>query len=453
MLTRPEFRKSQFLVLAGCLMFVMPGYSPVSGQVHDEKPIELSGFSLSQAYEISDGRTFDFSDRKLQKLLYRVAKTSRSNFARYSRYTDSVSWQQVFDQTPEFRLHVFDRTGQVIRVDRRQFARATNDDEITGCYVAQCRAETGERFNVVTLAVPVAWKVGETINESIQFQGFLYALVDSPDSTESGSSVVPTFVAKRLAWLPLTPDREQGVGQSHVALARQGVDIGLLDVVRRQNCKRLGHEDSESFFQILSAVGQVGEQELQSGVGFNEIMTQPKEHFGEPVSFQARVKQCVPIQISDEDTKIRLGADHYFQLMVFPDMEGQQIVVKNPGGEDLVYRRFPVTVCARTLPDNLSPADIENTKVFVSGIFFRFWRYQSDLTDSAKTSGQVSPLVISNQPVVLGSGPETLNLILAIFVGTTALVIGIMLWAFRNPNRQRRLENAISKPVDFRGIE
>lgn len=180
------------------------------------------------------------------------------------------------------------------------------------------------------------------------------------------------------------------------------------------------------------------------------------DNLGNFVSFRARVRKCSQVQITNPDLQARLGFDHYYQLMVFPDLDDQQIVVKNPAGEDLVYRRFPVTMCARSLPAGMQPVDIENQQIMVEGFYFRFWKYASDLTEQAGVSGQISPLIISGRPVMVVSDGETLNVILCGFLLATILGLATLLWVFRNPRKRPALQSmphGLPDQMDVTGIE
>ena len=72
------------------------------------------------------------------------------------------------------------------------------------------------------------------LGQKIQCFAFFYALTREPDAESSDdiTMATPMFVANRIAWHPedLTP--ELGIKPAHLLLADQGVDIGLLDLVR-----------------------------------------------------------------------------------------------------------------------------------------------------------------------------------------------------------------------------
>ncbi len=227
------------------------------GQNHDETPIELSGFSLSQAFEIEDNQPLDLEDSKLQKLIFRIAKTTPASRAKYGRFSAGVSWEQITSDPASYRLQIFERAGRIQNLRRLRLPGAEADDAIKGCCLCDCVSDDGTRFQVLSISAPAAWKSDTTIDQPIRFSGFLYALVsDRPDAEPSLNPIPsqPLFVANRIAWHPEASHPQWGINQSHVALAEQGVDIGQLDFVRRQNSKPLGSEDADIFFQMLAAV-------------------------------------------------------------------------------------------------------------------------------------------------------------------------------------------------------
>lgn len=445
------------IMLMQAAILISPFVETASAQNHDEKPLELSGFSLSQAYEITDGDSLDLSDSKLNKLLYRIKKTTNQNLLEACRFSQDISWQQLLKETADYRLWVFQRRGRIHEIVPLRLPGASRDDLIRGVYLARCQSESGERFDVLTLTSPSAWKSDDALDQPIEFTGFFFALTKDESKAGSPEENVPLFVARRLAWYPEEAIPAQGVTDANVLLAARGVDIGQFDFVRQQYGKPLGKEDSDIFFQVLSAIESVTPTEVtQPTLGFNELMKAPLENIGKFVSFRARVRKCSPVQITNPDLQARMGFDRFYQLMVFPDLDDQQIVVKNPDGEDLVYRRFPVTMCVRSLPAGMKPSDIENQQVVVEGCYFRFWKYASDLTDQAGVSGQISPLIISNCPLLVVSDGETLNLILCGFLLAIILGLVTLYWIFRNPKKRpalRSMPSDLPDQMDVTGID
>ncbi len=411
-------------------------------QIHDDEPIELSGYSVSESYQIEDEMSLDSDNQHFRKLLYRVRQSSADSMTKYARFSHEVTWKQIAESIADYRLWVFDRNGTITSFSRHELTNTESNEPIRSYFISRCKTSTGEPFDVVSLSIPSDWNKTESLNQPIRFSGFLYSLVDS----------VPLFIADHIQWYPEVESAELGVTESMVMLAKHGVDIGQLDNVRRQNSKSMSQADASIFYQMLAAVNKIPVEPQIEGLGFREIIVQPKQHLLRAVNFQARVKKCSLIQLPPESTA-RLGFDHYYQLIVFPDIGGK-IVVPNPGGEDLVYSRYPVTICARELPESITAAQIENQQVQINGFYFRFWKYSAEMTEAAGASGQSSPLVISRVPILLISDSRSLNTFLTSILGGIFLVLAIAWWYLRkSPNRTIGEEIVLPDRMDTSGLE
>jgi hypothetical protein len=425
----------------------------VAAQTHDEKPIELSGFSMSEAFEVQDNQPLDLSEKRILKLLYRIKKTSAKNLLQFSQFTQGTSWQDIVKKTPEFRFRVFSLQGTVQRVTRKRIPGATADDRIRSCFVSHCRSESGQAFQVVTLTSPSGWPLDVLLNEPIRFEGFLFGLVDAADAfaddLEDAADPSPLFVAKRMAWFPETANSDVGVSDSLVDLAKVGVDVGQFDFVRKQNTQALGTVDSDCFYQVLAGVGELPANEHPSESGFlgfisllGSTANSNVDYFGSRVTFEARVRRCTPVQVSDPELKRKLGLSTYYQLMVFPDLEGQQISV-DPTQKNLLYRQFPVTVCTRTLPAGFSSDQLVGEVLSFESVYFRFWKYKSKLTDDADVNGQLSPLFIVDQPQIVSLQRDFLSFVLGSFLMVTLCGLLAMVWFFRRTKTDKPLPERI----------
>lgn len=419
----------------------LPSFS--IAQTHDGQPLELSGYSVSESYDIPDNEPLDLEGAHVVKLLYRISQTGLDSLEKYSSYSQDVSWKQIIEETPEYRLWVFHRTGRVTSVAVMKLPDAAPDDPITHVYRCQCVNESGQAFEILSLSVPLAWNKAKSLDQPIEFFGFLFGLTDDN----------PLFIARNMLWRPTQPDPILGVSTSHVLLAEHGVDISGLDDVMKQNSKRMGQADKNAFFEMLDAVGSIPADHGLNPVSFTDLLTQPKENIGNAVALEGHVKKCSIVQLSDPQSKSKWGFDHYYQLILFPPIEGT-IEVKNPNGENLTYRRFPATICVRELPAGLSVEEVEDKQIFVSGFYFRFWKYPSELTTQAGMSGQVSPLIIANQPVVIETDESTLN----IFLESMALVILVVLaavWWFARRSDLKTDAESLGLPdrIDLKGVE
>jgi hypothetical protein len=416
-----------------------------------DKAMELSGLSASETFEVDDGLPIMPEDPILKRLLYRIGKTSAGNLNQWARYAADVDWKSLAEQPRGFRFWVFHRTGKVKTVIPFRYSEDSDDDLLKGFYVAYCESGSGDPFVVITRSTCVSWPLDEVFEspQSIAFSGFFYAQielederlklelrskseveqadnVDSDDATtEADGNAVPVFIANRLAWYPDSVQTSLGVDESRVALAKAGVDIGQFDYVRKENSKPLGSRDSDCFFQMLGAVKSLGAGVPEHKTSFVGLMNEPIESIGKAVSIEGRVRQCVPVKIQSDDTKQATGLDGYFQVTLFPDLDGQKIVVSNPNGEDQVFRRFPVTVCLTELPDGLTPAEMEGKQIALQGFFYRFWSYVSERANQDGVAGQVSPLVIASQTKVFASSQGQLNLFLGGLL--FAMIVGMCL--------------------------
>jgi hypothetical protein len=431
----------------------------LAAQVHDNPAIELSGFSVSEAFKIPENEVFDLQESNFQKLLYRTLQTSVRSFDTYAQLTSQVTWDLIRQQNPEHRTAVFQRKGTVTGLERLTLPETEAGDPVREVFRLFCQTDQGDSFQIISLDIPRPWIRAANLQQPIGFTGFLYTLVasenpaaDSRQPTQANSTIsdrigsdpdaslgdghhqaqggVPMFVCKTIAWYPVRADADLGVAPAHVLMAEQGVDIAGIDLVMRQHGKKLTAIESPYFFQFLAAIPQLPMEQLADSLGAMELLQNFRQAHGQPVRFQARVRQCAVVQRpaadgASADSPSTDSFSQYYQLIVFPDLSPAQSSQSVPliphtldvmppievtdGGRKLTYSRFPFTICARSLPDGLSPAEIENRQVWVEGIFYRFWKYESEYTNAEDASGQLSPLIIVNQPRLVEVSDRQLN--------------------------------------------
>ena len=144
--------------------------------------------------------------------------------------------------------------------------------------------------------------------------------------------------------------------------------------------------------------------------------------------------------------------------MIFPDLGGAKIIIRGKDGSELDYQRFPITVCCPKLPNGMSIQEVERKQCVIEGYFFRFWKYQSARTDLVESTGQLSPLIIAKQPVLVETGLDVLDQGLLFFVlGTAALIIFLISYfRFVDRNQKPPLENILEnlpEKIDISGFE
>ncbi|MCP4480492.1 MAG: hypothetical protein GY818_20600 [Planctomycetaceae bacterium] len=434
-------------------------------QDHNETPLELSGYSLSESYQVDDDQPLNFESPILKQLLYRVRNTSPKSRARYSQFSQATTWRDMTSQTEDFRFWTFNRPALLTKIEKHAFKQDTSDEEIKGVYVCHCESvphstedstTPPQKLIVLSRTVPKALPVNTEINQPIRISGFLYSRALEAE----GSRLV--FITDRIQWYP--QEKTDKISANQVELSKLGFDLGLIDSVRKNNARPLMGQDAEAFFQMLAAMNRFAGtpenlfKEPAEALSFSDIFSGSPEYFGDAVHLQGVIRSCSPVTIPHQDIQERLEISQYYQLMIFPDLGGAKIIIRGKDGSELDYQRFPITVCCTELPNGMTAQEIERKQCVIDGYFFRFWKYQSARTDLVESAGQLSPLVIAKQPVLVETGIDVLDRGLLFFVlGTMALVIFLISYfRFVDRNQKPPLENILEnlpEKIDISGID
>ena len=425
-------------------------------QLEEDLPSSLSGLTESQGAEVEDGGGLDLSDEILIRMLYRVAKVSQQNLESFSSYSSDVTLRTAAEAPRDYRFWVFELRGIVSGIEKLALPNA-DLDSLTSCYLVDLNSTEGESFRLVAREIPKSWSKQNSSGQPVECFGFYYGVF----SSSQDETTVPTFLANRVQWRPTEENASLGVGPAQVLLASKGVDIGLLDFVRKQNTKSLGAADRDCFFQMLSASRNITQAEMPDGdLEFVNLMKNPTKHFSDNVVVEGRVRRCVPVQIDDPPTQELVGLKSYYELDMFIQLGDQKIVVKSGPDQSLEYRqRFPITVCVAELPNGLGIDDVQDKIVSVRGFFYRFWKYQSEFTDKVEgQSGQVSPLIIGLAPEVVSPPAFVLDQFLMYSLLGMIVVVFALMWFFRSPKRvsiagHSPTRDQLPDSVDFTGVD
>ena len=472
-----------------CLLTAM-SFAQFDGDV----AIELSGFSVSEAYDLQAGDPLDLSDDQLIKLLFRSGKVSQGNFERWSRFADEVSWQQLNAAPQRFRFWTFKRALRLRYLSQLRFPKQIASDELKGVYLAKCINGAGQDVYLITRSAPSKLTLNQSLDQPISFSGFFYNNVavggegaltmfaidkdgadddDAPvDGTVESKSVgVPLFIANRFSWYPTTTNAAMGVSASQVELAARGFDIGVFDLVRKQNSKALSKYDSDAFYQMLAAANSVQPAGGQGkpnpdtpAISFMELMAAPTRHFGDVIALSGRLRQCVPIEIVNAERQASVRAKRYYQVSLFPNLKGRDVVVRTSGEENIKFAQFPVTVCFLKLPEGMTAKQLEGRPAKVTGNFYRFIKYQSKVASEAGQSGQISPLVMASHlnvatPATTAEGVDLLMrvLLMGILLAVAVTVAFGLLTNRMKRNRFNRLmaagEDSLPEKIDLSQFE
>lgn len=449
-------------LLASLLSFAGPISHTQAFQVQDDIKIELSGFSLSEAFSIKDDLPFEIEQSSLIKLVYRLWQTSLDNLQKYSQYTGNVSWEALLADPPGYRLQVFETTGRAKSVQKIALPDATEEPKFV--YRISCVSAAEKPFEVLSLSVPRVWLGVENLDQPMSSLGFFYAMVgpvenavDTPSTSADQDPKVPMFLAKQISWYPVRPTKELGITADQVLLAKEHVDIAMLDSVQQEDRKPFGSKDARPFYQFLEAVGKIDVSPDDNSIDHMEVLRNPKQSFGRRVSLRARVKKCSVVRPPVDAKGSKLPNGQYYQLMVFPDLRDSRdeptMVEIGRGDEKLTYRRFPFTVCCRQLPEGMDPSSIENQQIWIEGFFYRFWQYDAERTRSAGVAPQISPIIIANRPWMVESNELGLKRFFNSLLTILAIVLAIVGFTiFRISRKVRPTIVQLPEKLDVDGL-
>lgn len=434
-------------------------------QAQDDSPRELSGMSASMSFNTKDDLPLDPQSETAMSMLYRLQKASPASLDRFAAYSRDVSLVEARDETIDYRFWLFRFPANLHKIQRIAIPDAPQtSDSIQHLYRCSASA-TGPSGNsisctILTRSVPKKLSEQAGINTPIQVTGLLYcrALIDGPVETESADQSTLVFIADRLAWYPTS---ETIADKQMIALASLGFDVGQLDQIKSRNGKPLGTQDGDVFFQMLSAVATKTDSPSARppAVPIKSIIAKSADNIGARVTLTARCRDCTRVNVIDPDKRQRYGIDHYYQLILFPDLN-QSIVLReatDDGPAKAVYKRFPVTVCAIELPDGLRANEIQGNAISIDGTFFRIWKYDAEINQQANVSGTISPLIISRDFEIIATS-FLFHRLLSWGIGIVAICAAFMyayhrVFGKRHPRPSESILDSLPEQIDLTGIE
>jgi hypothetical protein len=280
----------------------------------------------------------------------------------------------------------------------------------------RCQFELAEERGAATLfavTVPKHWPIGAPMRERATALGlFLKWGVVDPRPAE------PVFAAERVAWHPAT------------VLGDLEMDVGLFDDV--ENRTQITSRDRECFYQLLSAAGRAGANELArrterpEGQDFSVVplFNAPDTQHGELAAFTGTARRALKVLVSDPDVRKRFGIDHYYQI---------EIITEDSQSNPLVF-------CVRELPPGMPEGPNILEPVRIPGFFFKTWAYAlPQLNPDDKPRRQLAPMLIGKAPLWLRTetkeNPYAQGIAAGLFV---AAIVGVWLavWRFNRGDRK-----------------
>lgn len=409
------------------------------------KLLELAGWdskrldSLAKDSEVTDG------DRnELAQLLWRLRTLDGPQLSAWARA--SKSFADVAADSTSNLGELVTLTGHVTKANRLELPTELAERlEMLNYY--QCEmALDGEAgmATILTGRIPLAWLTMPTLNEPATANGVFIKLLASSDATKNG-----LFVSNDVAWRPTQP-QPPFVSFGESVLGGLGVDVGLLDDLRQR--RPLSRQESEAFYQILAAMGNIGANQLDrfanrdlasvqdhwadEGKRLAEsiqkspaaatareraqlqlarevqsraakglfsvapLFNQPEKQVGELMSLEVTVRRATRIDVgkstdgSESDVARRFGIDHYYELDVFTDDS----------------QNNPVVFCVRELPAGFPLGEGLSELVRIAGFFLKSWSFESrratlpttpEGTPTPAGMRQFAPLLVGRGPIIL----------------------------------------------------
>ncbi len=413
--------------------------------------LSLFNVGESELRQLMDGRPLiEAEEETLWKILFNMPRFGLDKLHAWRR--DDVPWQLLADDPDAHRIEIFDLRGRAQRVTRRQLPpEAAERMEFREYFQVDLILEpTAKPATVFTRQLPDNWREGTELDERVACLGLF---LKSGSSEETAATLY--FTAERIAWLPDRPSPQWGIGRDEVLLGDLGVDVGLLDAVRRSNGRPLVASDREPFYQILAATGRASPatilQQASREFDLGQLLNQPERWQGRLLAFFARARRVQKIMIDDPDIHQRLGIDHYYQIDLQIPLGDQQVrLVSRPGEtEGPVFQNFYPAHCnVLQLPEGLEEGPDVDQQLLVAGFYFKLWAYRTEFVQQfGQDKRQLGPLFLAVTPQIIETRMESnplwgwiggglFLLMLAAMAGTT--------WIYRRSDRRFR-ENMRSR--------
>lgn len=411
----------------------------------------MFSIDASQIRQLVDGRPLAIGeDETLFKILYRLPLFGLDKLEAWAK--TGVAWPELAEQPAVHRLEVFPIKGRVTQVHSVELPPEAAARLEYGRYFRVRLQLAGSPLSALICcrAVPRAWEQAGKLDEPGSCHG-LFLKTGGPE----GGATELVFAAERVAWLPEQPDPSLGVTPDLAYLASLGMDVGLLDIVRKTNRKPITADDRECFYQLLAAAGRANPADMfgraQKPPDVAPLLTEPATRHGTIFSLLGTARRVQRIAIDEPDIRQRFGIDHYYQVDIFVSLGNTEIRFEQKGSkkEPPVFRNsYPVTCCVLALPAGLPARDDIAVPVRFAGVYFKLWAYKSDYVAAFdQRQRQVSPLFIATTPRVVAFDDSTSNIIG--WVGgigclLLVLVVGFSLWFPRRGDRQ--IEQRLLRP-------
>ncbi|MEX2138828.1 MAG: transmembrane domain-containing protein [Pirellulales bacterium] len=387
---------------------------------------DLFGIDEASFQQFTHGESLKQAEHEqVARLLMRLPQVKLVDVKRWTKR--GVAWDDVAWRPGNYQREFVRVEGRARKVTRIVPAAEMQDRYALESYY-RCEMSLGDDQQpavVFARAVPQKWPIDQPLNERASASAMF--LKTGADSAAGKSELY--FAADRIAWNPDTP------------LGTLGMDYGLFDTVEQQ--RPITNQDRECFYQMLAAAGRAPAAATVAVAAdptsqLGPLMRKPQDHVGEPYSFRGVARRAVKIHISDPDTVARLGFDHYFELVVFLDLDGVLEVAGQKVGS------YPVIYCVRELPPGMPTGDEIGESVRASGFMFKKWPYTTEMTEEQNPGLRMtSPLLIGR--TVIWERRDTAQSLVGPVTGgiLAAMIIALVVFGWWFGRRERRTHEAL----------
>lgn len=389
--------------------------------------LSLAGWDAERLAGFADGQPpSDDERRQLLELLWRAGTLHATDIVAWTR--DDVSANTLTANPDEYRGQFVRFTGRVRRLESHALS-GTDAARLEMSRYFECELALDNEAGAVTILtarVPQAWLRSAPLDEPATAAGLFIKRLPGDNGATDVMLVAPQIASDTF-------------GRS--VLSTLGMDVGLLDGIR--NHRRILASERDAFYQMLSAAGRIGPNQLirfaqgnldaASTAWSRELRVADEQRRSlarEAVQRAAEGRYSVAPLFNDADRQsgqlivvdgvarriVRVdavvhpegrgasdaappsGIGHYYEMEVFTDDSQNR----------------PLIFCVRELPAGLPTGSDLREPVRVVGFFFKSWLYRTrdtgqepdDSADSAALGKRlIAPLVIGPAPLRLEMEP------------------------------------------------
>ncbi|MCH7750842.1 MAG: hypothetical protein IH898_01635 [Planctomycetes bacterium] len=490
-------------IVSGCFVSGCVPVAIAAEQADDsfQDVLALAGLGREVLATLTSDADYGKDDwQVLAQLVYRLRQFPPAQLQRWASAAPAAPWNVKADEHLG-QIHAI--TATVESVEPVNISgngppeKMAAETVLPKLYRCRFRLADGTAGGVVLVPrVPNHWQRGEISEEPVRFLGV------GLGSTADNKDRVRLLLTNHLAWYP-----RKGVSSGRLLLARQGMDIALLDEVKQRQpfVKPEVSREGEAFYQCLAALAAVDRQELEMLTEQTVAATALQWLAKKPIAQQRQAELRHELAATNDSTErealeqdletarrdlalataVEKQADrklssvaplflqpdgHVGELVRIEGVARRAVRIAIPGGAasqastsgklsfDAYYemevftadsQNLPVVCCVSRLPAEFPVGDKIREPVRVDGVFFKSWRYRTrkNLVGPGETGRQqqmVTPVVVGGVPTWLPTATSGQNR-WGLWGGMAFLAALVVFWfvMFRLAERDRRRRAAM----------